>query len=97
MVEILNGLTGGAFAKIVEARDDNETLAGLIQREADVTKVAAGDVLQLGQSASGPDADHGTPGVKLAIQSFDGFRRLLRGERDIDGREDATGQRQEVR
>ena len=48
MVEILNGLAGGAFAKIVEARDDDEALAGLIRGKTDVTEVGVGDVLQLG-------------------------------------------------
>src|ERR1700676_2662453 len=97
MVEILNGLAGGAFAKIVEARDDDETLAGLIQSKPDVAEVSGGDVVQLGQSARGPDADHGAAGVKLAIEGFDGVGRLLGRERDVDRGENSARERQEVR
>ncbi len=97
MVEILNGLARGAFAKIVEARDDDEALARLIQGEAYVTEIGVRDMLQLRQGARGPDADHWPPGVELAIERFDGLGGLLRGERDVDGRENAASQRQQVR
>src|ERR1700676_1213497 len=97
MVEILNGLAGGAFAKIVEARDDDEALAGLIRGKTDVTEVGVGDVLQLGQSARGPDTNHGAAGVKLTIAGFDDLGRLLGRERDVDRGENSARERQEVR
>src|ERR1700722_4941335 len=97
MVEILNGLAGGTFAEIVETGDHDQALAGLIQGKTDVTEVGVGDVLQLGQSARGPDADHGPASVKLAIEGFDDLRRSLRGKRDVDRRKNSARERQEVR
>src|SRR5580693_4591332 len=97
MVEILNGLTGGAFAEIVETGDQDQALAGFIQGKTNVTEVGVGDVLQLGQSARGPDADHGPASVKLAIEGFQDLGRLPDGERDVDGRENSARHRQEVR
>src|ERR1700688_79005 len=97
MVEILNGLAGGAFAKGVEAGDNDQTLSGFIQDKADVTEIGVGDVLQFEQSARRPDADHGTAGGKLAIESFDRLRRLLSGERDVNGGKDAAREWQQVR
>src|SRR5580658_923324 len=97
MVEILNGLTCGAFAKIVEAGDHDQSPARLVQDKADVTKIGARDVLQFGQRARGPDADHGASGIKLAIEGFDGISRLLLSERDVNRRKDAARERQEVR
>src|SRR5579863_5289994 len=97
MVEILNGLAGGAFAKIVETRDDNEALAGLIQDEADIAEIGVGDMLKLGQGARGPDTNHWAAGVELAIKGFDRLRRVLGGEGHVDGRENAARERQEVR
>src|SRR5580692_13185038 len=97
MVEILNGLAGGAFAKIVETGDQDQALAGFIQGKTNVTEVGVGDVLQLGQSARGPDADHGPASIKLAIEGFDNIGRLPGGEGDVDGRENSARQRQKVR
>src|SRR5580704_11711270 len=96
MVEILNGLAGSAFAKIVETRNDNEALAGLIQDEADVAEISVSDVLELGQRAGRPDTNHGAAGVELAIKGFYRFRRLLGGERDVNGRENAARERKQV-
>src|SRR5580704_3171800 len=96
MVEILNGLAGGAFAKIIETRNDNEALAGLIQNEADVAEIGVSDVLELGQRAGRPDAEHVAARVKLAIEGFDRLRRLLGGERDVNGRENAARERKQV-
>jgi len=45
-----------------------------------------GDMLQFGQRARGPDADHGASGIKLAIEGFDGIGRLLLSERDVNRR-----------
>ena len=97
MVEILNGLAGSAFAEIVEARDDDQTLAGFIQSEADVAEIGVGDMLQLRQRTGGPDADHGAARVKLAIEGFDGLWRLLLRKRDVNGGKNAAGERQQVR
>src|SRR5487761_530952 len=97
MIEILDGLTGGAFAEIVETRDDDQTLAGFVQDKTDVAEIRVCDVLQLRQSARRPNAHHGAAGVKLAKESFDGIWRLLRGERDVNRGENATSERQQVR
>src|SRR5580692_121324 len=96
MVEILDSLASGAFAEIVETRDDDEALAGFVQDEADVAEVGVRDVLQLGQRARGPDADHGAASIKLAIEAFDRFGRLRGGKRDVDGGENAASERQQM-
>src|SRR5208282_5376008 len=97
MVEILNGLAGGAFAKIVETRDDDQALAGLVQDKANVTEIGVGYMLQLGQRARGPDANHGPTGVELAIEGFDRFRGLLGRERHVNGGKNASRKRQQMR
>src|SRR5260370_41779263 len=71
MVEILNGLAGSAFSKIVEARDDDQATSRVVQCESDIAKIGVSDVLQLRQCAGGPDANHGTAGVELAGDRLD--------------------------
>src|ERR1700684_1158888 len=97
MVEILDGLACGAFAEIVEAGDDDQSPARLVQGEADVTEIGVRNVLQFRQRARGPDADHRTARVELAIEGFDGVRRLLVSERDVNRGKDAARERQEMR
>src|SRR5580658_942895 len=97
MVEILNGLTGGAFAKIVEARDDDQALTRFVQRKADVAEIGVRDVLKLGQGAPGPDAHHGAPSIELAVESFDRVGRLLRGKRYVNRGKNTARERQQVR
>src|SRR5712664_1512950 len=92
MVEILHGLAGGAFSKIVEARDDDQAACGIVQRESDIAKIGVCDVLQLGQRAGGPDADHGTAGVEPAIKRLDVRGGLRLAESDVDGGKNATGE-----
>jgi hypothetical protein len=43
----LNGLTRRAFAEIVEAGNDDEALAGWIQRETDIAEISVRNVLEL--------------------------------------------------
>src|SRR5579859_538686 len=90
MIEILNGLARGAFAKIIETRDDDEATAGRIEREAEVGEIGVRDVLNFRQCAGLPEADHRTARVRFAIESFDGLGRLRLGERDIDRGKDAA-------
>src|SRR2546421_5596352 len=71
MIKILHGLAGSAFSKIVEARDDDQAASRLVQRESDVAKIGMRNVLQLRQRADGPDANHGTAGVELAVERLD--------------------------
>src|SRR5277367_4670500 len=96
MVEILNSLTGGASAEIVEAGDDDEALAGFVEHADDVAEIGVRHVLQLGQRARGPDTDHRASGVELAIEGFDRIRRLLGGESDVNSGKDAARERQQV-
>src|SRR3982074_27945 len=97
MVEILHGLAGGAFSKIVEARNDHQTAAGFVQRESDVTKIGVRDVLQLRQRAGWPNADHRAAGVELAVERFDVRGGLRLGERDVNGGKNAAREREQVR
>src|SRR5580692_3570085 len=97
MVEILYGLACGALAEIVETGDDDQTLARLVQGKADVAEIGVRHVLQLGQRARGPDADHGASGIKLAIERFDRVGRLRLSEGDVNRRKDAARERQEMR
>ena len=90
VVEILNGLAGGAFAKIVEARDDDQTLAGLVQGKADVAEIRVRDVLQFGQRAGDPDTDHGTASIELAIKRLDVRSGLRLRESDVDAGKNAA-------
>src|SRR6266516_1053616 len=96
MIEILHGLSGSAFAKIVKTGDDNQTTAGLVQGKADVAEIGVRDVLQLRQSAGGPDPHHGTARVEPAVKHLHvcGGLRLLEG--DVDGGKNAPRQRQQV-
>jgi hypothetical protein len=71
VIEILHGLPGGAFSKIVQTGNDNQATSGFVQSKTDIAEIGVGDMLQLGQSASGPDANHLTPGVKLPKESLD--------------------------
>src|SRR5882672_297468 len=96
MVEILNGLAGSAFSKIVEARDDDQAASRFVERESDVAKIRVRDVLQLRQCAGSPDADHGTAGVELAVESLDVRSRLRLGKRDVNGGKNAARKRQQV-
>src|SRR5258708_8073397 len=97
MVEILHGLGGGAFSKIVEARDDDQAATRFVQREADVAKIGVRDVLQLRQCAGSPDANHGTAGVELAVERLDVRSGLRLGERDVDGGKNTAREREQVR
>src|SRR5260370_41321672 len=94
MVEILNGLAGSAFSKIVEARDDDQAASRVVQCESDVAKIGVSDVLQFRQRAGGPDANHGTAGVELAVERLDVRGGLRLGECCADGGKDSRGERQ---
>src|SRR5216683_1696905 len=96
MIEILHGLAGSAFAKIVKTGDDNQTTAGLVQGKADVAEIGVRDVLQLRQSAGGPDPHHGTARVEPAVKHLHvcGGLRLLEG--DVNGGKNAARERQQV-
>ena len=70
-VEILHGLTGRAFAQIVQAGNDDESSATGVQRETDIAEIGLDDVLQLGLRASGPQPNHGPASVKLTVDLLD--------------------------
>ncbi len=93
----MNGLARRALAEIVEAGDDDEAFVGVIQGEPDIAEIRVRDVLQLGQRAGGPDANHGTASVKLSKDSFDGFRGIRGAERDVDSGKNSTSQREKMR
>src|SRR5260370_38420142 len=84
MIEILHGLSGSAFAKIVKTGDDDQTTTGLVQGKADVAEIGVRDVLQLRKSAGGPDPHHGTARVEPAVKHLHvrGGLRLLKGDRN---------------
>src|SRR2546430_9062714 len=90
MVEILHGLARGAFAKIVETRNDDEAATGAVEDEAEVGEIGVRDMLDFGKRAGFPDADHRAASVSLAIKRFDGVRGLRLGERDVDRGENAA-------
>src|ERR1700682_6777923 len=90
MVEILNGLAGSAFSKIVEARDDDQAASRFVERESDVAKIRVRDVLQLRQRAGSPDADHGTAGVELAVEGLDIRGGLRLARRGVNGGKDTV-------
>ena len=96
VVEILHGLPGGAFPEIVETGDDDEATSGFIQSKADVTEIGVCDVLQFRQRARGPDADHGPPGVELAIERFDVCGGLRGIEIHIDRGKNPARERQQM-
>src|SRR5260370_42466287 len=91
MVEILNGLAGSAFSKIVEARDDDQAASRVVQCESDVAKIGVSDVLQFRQRAGDPDANHGTAGVELAEEGLDGRGGLELHERGGSGGKGSAG------
>src|SRR5256885_13707776 len=97
MVEILNGLARGAFAEIVETRNDDEAAAGAIEDEAEVGEIGVGDMLDFRKRAGLPDADHRAASVSLAIKRFDGVRGLRLGERDVDRGKNAARNGKEMR
>ena len=97
MVEILNGLAGSAFSKIVEARDDDQAASRLVQCESDVAKIGVRDVLQLRQRFGGLDANQGAAGVELAVERLDVRSSLGFAERNVDGGKNAAGERKQVR
>src|SRR2546429_605845 len=97
MVEILNGLARGAFAEIVETRNDNEAAAGAIEDEAKVGEIGVRDMLDFRKRAGFPDAEHRAASVRFAIKSFDGVRGLRLGERDVDRGENAARNGKEMR
>src|ERR1700736_5844484 len=75
-VQILNRLPGRAFAQIVEAGNDNQTLAWRIQGETNVAEIRRVDVLKLRQPPCRRDPHLPAAGVKLAVKGF-GFLRLV--------------------
>ena len=97
MVEILHGLARGAFAKIVETRNDDEAATGAVEDEAEVGEIGVRNVLDFGKRASFPDTDHRAPSVGFAIKRFDGVRGLRLGEREIDRGENAARNGKEMR
>jgi hypothetical protein len=90
VVEILHGLAGGAFSKIVETRDDDQAVSRVVKGKSDVAEIRARDVLQLGQRAGGPDTDHGTASVELAIKRLDVRSGLRLRESDVDAGKNAA-------
>src|SRR6266705_2422101 len=96
MVEILHGLARGAFAEIVETRNDDETATGAVEDEADVSEIGVGDMLDFRKRAGFPDADHRAASVGFAIKRFDGFRCLRLGECDVDRRENTSRNGKEI-
>src|SRR5882724_151100 len=97
MVEILNGLARGAFAEIVETRNNDEAAAGAIEDETEVSEIGVRDVLDFWKRTGLPDADHRAASVGFAIKSFDGVRGLRLGERGVDRGENAARNGKEMR
>ena len=97
MVEILYGLARGAFAEIVETRNDNEAASGAIENETEVSEIGVGDMLDFGKDTGLPDADHRAASVGFAIKRFDGASGLWLGERDVDRGENAARNGKEMR
>ena len=93
----MNGLAGGALAKIVEARDDDEAFAGVVQSETDIAEIGVRDVLQFRQRAGGPDAHHGAAGVELAEDGFDFGGGTRFAQSYVDGGEDSASEGEEMR
>jgi len=54
-------------------------------------------VLQFRQRARGPDADHGPPGVELAIEGLDVSRGLRLREIHVDRGQNSARERQQMR
>src|SRR5713226_2397149 len=97
MIEILHGLTGGAFSKIVKTRDEDQAASRVVQCKSDIAKIGVRNVLQFRQRAGCPDANHGAPGVELAVERLN-FRGGLRlAECDVDGGKNAAGEGQQMR
>src|SRR5690242_4115531 len=97
MIKILDGLARSAFAEIVKARDHDEAAAGGIEHKSNVGEVGVGNVLNFGEGAGLPDADHGAAGVSFAIERFDCIQRLRLGERDVDRGENSACDGKEMR
>src|SRR5713101_3749957 len=95
-MEILNCLARRAVAEIVEAGDDDEAFAGVVQGESDIAEIGVRDVLQLGQRASGPDAHQGAASVELSEDGFDGFGGIRRAERHVNGGKNSASQREQM-
>src|SRR5256714_3010291 len=96
MVEILYGLAGSAFSKIIEARDDNQAASRFVQCESDVAKISVRDVLQFGERPGAPQANHRAPGIELAVERFNVRGSLRLGERNVNGGKNTACQRQQV-
>src|SRR5271166_5124138 len=54
-------------------------------------------MLQLGQSAGGPNANHGTAGIEPAIERLDVRGGLRFAERHVDSGKNAARKRQQMR
>jgi hypothetical protein len=85
MIEILNCLPRRALSEIVQTRNDDQTAARVVQREADVAEIGVRYVLQLRELARRPDADHFALGIKLAVERFNSIAGLRLVERDVNG------------
>src|SRR5882724_8801774 len=97
MVEILNGLACGAFAEIVETRNDDEAATRAVEGETEVGEIGVRDMLDFGKRTGLPDADHRAASVGFAIKRFDGVRGLRLGERDVDRGKNAARNGKEMR
>ncbi len=96
-IEILHGLSGGAFAEIIETRDDDESRSRSVEGKADIAEIGLHDMLQFGNSARRPNANHGAGSIKLSVNGLDGLGNGWLGERDINSGEDSASNREEVR
>jgi len=92
MVEILHGLAGGAFPKIVGQETMTRRRAELSSANTDIGKNWC--VATCCNSGNEPAARRGpwTAGVEPAIKRLDVSRRFAARESDVDSGKNATGE-----
>jgi hypothetical protein len=88
-VEVLNGLTGGAFADIVLGAHEDELIGAGVVSPADVDEVGADDVFGIGAMVLTEETDEGLVGVGLFQSGIDLLRSDVLGEFDEGGGADA--------
>src|ERR1700761_6873071 len=96
-VHVLDGLRGGAFEQVVEARDDDESAGVAIEMEAEVAEAGAHDGLNLRQMGRAADADERSVCVEVVeagLKFFDGARLV---KTHVEGGEDSARDRQQMR
>ena len=96
-IHILDRLAGCALEQVIETADEHKPLAIGSEMEAEIAEAGVRDVLDLGQVSGGMDAHHGTGAIEVAETQFEVYGLLGHGEPEINGRENAARNGEQMR